>query len=338
MKKLINFLISLSIGVGLLIWIIRLVGWQEIKSAFSIFTGWQGLVILSLTFLMLLVGALRWQLILRSQGQKLSIKQLIGPYLGCYALNYLFQIFIVGGEIFRIYVLKEKYNVAWRKAAGSVAIDKVLEMTAFVVTILVGLSFFLVKIGLPPRNLAILLLAFVVFLVGSVGFFYFRSFKRQSIARPITKFFARWGLPQEEILDIERETFNYFKIKKAAFWQGLVLALLKAAVTGLRAWVLVLFLGKTIGIFAALPILSFVYIATLVPIPADLGIHETIQFFAFDALGLETGTALAFTTIQRGAQLMMAFIGILIMIKLSLSLLQTIFFKKLNGLLNGKNA
>ena len=92
MKKILSFFISLAIGIGLFIWIIQFVGWQEIKSAFSIFTGWQGLVILLLTFLMLLVGALKWQVILKSLGYHLSIKKLIGPYLTCYTMNNLFQI------------------------------------------------------------------------------------------------------------------------------------------------------------------------------------------------------------------------------------------------------
>ncbi len=334
--KILNFFISLFVGVGLLTWIIKLVGWQEIKSAFSIFTGWQGLVILALTFLMLWVGALKWQVILKSQGQRLSMKQLIGPYLSCFTINYILQIFIIGGEVFKTYVLKEKYKVPWKKAASSVVIDKILEGTVFFIAILVGLGFFLANIGMPPRNLAIFLIGFLFVSAIAIGFFYFKCFRRESIAWPIIRFFNRRGLPNEAIIEIERETFGYFKTKKAAFWQGLGLAFLRVIVTLLRCWFLVLFLGKSIGILVALPILSFAYIAMIIPIPADLGIHETVQFFAFNALGLETGTALAFTTIQRGAQLFMAFVGIIFFLKLGVSLFQVLLFRKLNGWLNNK--
>ena len=51
MKKFLLFLLSLLIGLGLFIWILKFIGWQAIKDAFSSFTGWQGLIILGLTIL-----------------------------------------------------------------------------------------------------------------------------------------------------------------------------------------------------------------------------------------------------------------------------------------------
>lgn len=336
MKRILGFFISLSIGIGLLIWIIQFVGWQGIESSLVIFTGWQWLVILLLTFLILFVGALKWKVILKNQGHPLSIRALIGPYLTCYSISYLFQMMVVGGELFRIYVLKEKYAVPWKKAVSSVVIDKILEATSFLIAVLVGLGFFLLKIGMPPRNLAIVVGGFVLLLVVGISFFYFKCFKKESIARPIVKFFHRQGLPNGDILEIEKETFNYFKLQKAAFWQGLGLAFLRVVITWLRCWLLVLFLGKGISVLVSLSVLSFAYIAMMVPIPADLGAHEAIQVFVFGALGLEASVAPAFTMIQRGAELMMALIGIVIFFKLGMGLFQTVLFKKLNGLINNK--
>ena len=334
MKKVLLFFISLFVGIGLLVWIIRFVGWPQIKSAFLIFTGWHGVIIVLLTFLMLLVGAWKWKMILKNQGYALSNREIIAPYLTCFSMVYLFPMVILGGEIFRSYVLREKHGVPWGKAIASVVIDKILEATSFLIAILAGLTFFLLKIGLPPRNLAIILGGVLVLFIIGIGFFYFRTFKKQSIIKPLIKFFNRSKLPNGDILEMEREIFKFFKIKKKVLWQGFGLAFLRVAVTWLRCWVLILFLGKSITVFPALSVLGFYYFAMLIPIPAALGSHEVVQVFAFNALGLGSSIAPAFTMIQRGSELIMAFIGIVIFFKLGLGLFQGLLLKKLTNFID----
>jgi len=337
MKKVLFFFTSLFIGIGLLIWIIQFVGWPQIKSAFLIFTGWHGAVILFLTFLMLLAGAWKWKMILKNQGYKLTNREIIAPYLTCFSMIYLFPMLILGGEIFRAYVVREKHGIPWGKALASVLIDKILEATSFLVVILAGLTFFLFKIGMPPRNLALVLGGVLLFLIVGIGFFYFKTFKKQSIIKPLVRFFNRRKLPNGDMLEMETEVFDFFKHKKKALWQGFGLAFFRVAVTWLRCWVLILFLGKSISLLPALSVLGFYYFAMIIPIPAALGSHEAIQVFSFGALGLGASIAPAFTMIQRGAELMMAFIGIIIFFKLGIGLFQAILFRKLNGLMNNKN-
>ena len=337
-KKILLFFISLFIGVGLLVWIIRFLGWQEIKSAFLIFTGWQGLIILLLTALMLFLGMWKWKVILKGQGYSFSHRQLLSPYLSCFSLIYLFPIALFGGEIFRGYILKERYSVPWSKGITSVMIDKILEMTAFLITIIIGLIFFLIKVGLPPRNLGIIIGGILFFLCAAIGFFYFKSFKRESMARFFIKLFnSQRRFISEEPVGIEREIFDFFKLKNKILWEASAFALLRVGVTWLRCWFLVLFLGGQIGFSAALSILGFHYFSLLIPIPMALGSHEVIQTFAFGALGLGASSAPAFTMIQRGAELLLAFIGIAIFFKLGIGLLQTILFRKFERLIGGRN-
>ena len=281
MKKLLLFFLFLFIGIGLLIWIIRFIGWAEIKSAFLIFTGWQGIVILLLTALMLFFGMWKWQIILKSQGYSLSNRQLAGPYLAGFSLTYLFPMVVLGGEIFKGYVLREKFSVPWKNGITSAIIDKILEATLFLITIFAGLIFFLLKIGLPPKNLGIILGGVLIFFSAGIVFFYFRSFKKESIAKLLAKFFNHKKFLNQDILEIEKEIFKFFKLKKRALWQGFGLAFLRVAITWLRCWVLILFLGKTIGALPALSILGFYYFALIIPIPTALGSHEMIQIFSF---------------------------------------------------------
>jgi len=56
MKKLCLFLASLAIGIGLFFWILKIVGWQEIKDSLRIFTVWEGFIIVFLTLVIALVN------------------------------------------------------------------------------------------------------------------------------------------------------------------------------------------------------------------------------------------------------------------------------------------
>jgi uncharacterized protein (TIRG00374 family) len=337
-KKIILFSTSLFIGIGLLVWIFNFIGWEEIKSAFLIFTGWQGVIILLLTALMLFFGMWKWKVILKGQGYSFSHRQLAGPYLSCFSLIYLFPIALFGGEIFRGYILKEKYSVPWSKGITSVMIDKILEITVFLVTIITGLIFFLFKIGLPSSNLGIIIGGVLFFFCAAIGFFYFKSFKRESIARFFIKLFnSQKRFISEEPVGIEREIFDFFKPKNKILWEASILALFRVLVTWLRCWLLVIFLGGQIGILPALSILGFYYFSLLIPIPMALGSHEIVQMFAFGALGIGAGAAPAFTMIQRGAELLLALIGLVIFFRFGIDLLKTLLFRKLENLIRDRN-
>ncbi|PIR01590.1 MAG: hypothetical protein CO031_01995 [Candidatus Nealsonbacteria bacterium CG_4_9_14_0_2_um_filter_37_38] len=337
MKKILLFFASLFIGIGLLVWVFRFIDWEEIKLALLIFSGWQGIIILLLTGLILFIGMWKWKVILKSQGYNLSNQKLIGPYFAYFSISYLFPVVFFGGEIFRVYILKEKFSIPWKKGITSVIIDRILEATLFLITIFAGLAFFLLKTGFPPKNLGIILAVVLIFFSAGIGFFYFESFKRKSIIRFFINFFNHKRFLNQEPLDVEKEIFNFFRLKKRATWNGFGLTLLKVVITWLRCWVLLLFLGKSVGVLPALSILGFYYFALMIPIPAALGSHEIVQVFTFGTLGLGAGVAPAFTMIQRGAELILALIGIITFFKLGVGLLRTVLFSKIENLMGNRN-
>lgn len=337
LKKLLVFFVSLSVGIGLLVLAVRFIGWQEISSAFFIFAGWQGLIIFLLTLLMLFLGLWKWQVILKSQGYNLSFLKLTGPYLAGFSLTYLFPMITFGGEIFKGYILREKFSVPWKNGITSIFIDKILEFTSFLITIFAGIIFFLLEIGPLPKKLGIALGVFLFIVSFLIGFFYLKIFKKESIVKVLAKLLNRRKFLNVELLEAESEVFSFFKYHKKALFQASFLAFLRVIVTWLRCWLLVIFLGKSIGFLSALSILGFYYFVYLIPIPAALGSHEIIQTFSFSALGLGTGAAPAFTMIQRGAELILALVGLIIFIPLGLGLLQIILFKRLETLVNNKD-
>ncbi len=332
MKKIVLFLVSLLIGVGLFIWILKIVGWQEIKNAFLVFTGWQGLAIFGLTVLMMLIGNWKWKEILRGENIKISFRELFKPYLAGFAVMFLAPILLLAGEIFRGYVLKKSNFIPWSKTIASVFIDRIMEWTTNLVVIFFGVLFFLLIIGLPSMKLVIIFGGVFLFFAGGISYFYFNTFRRKSMARFILKILGLKNFNQgSAILETEKEIFDFFKPKRKSMWRGFGLSFLRAAAMYLRAWLLILFLGKSISALPVLSILGFTYLAAMIPIPTALGSHEAIQIFAFNSLGLGLSTATAFTMIIRGAELIVALVGIVILFQLGIGIIRNTLFKRINN-------
>jgi uncharacterized protein (TIRG00374 family) len=326
------FLISLLIGSGLFTWIGKMVGWQGISDALAVFTGWQGLAIFGLTILMALVGTWKWKEILKGIEIKIPFRALFGPYLTGFAIMFLAPILIWGGEIFRGYVLKNRNSIPWSKGMASVIIDRILEWTANLAVIFLGGIFFLSVIGFPPTKLAIIFGGLFLIFFAGIFFFYFKSIKKESMV----KFFIPGG--QDQPLEVEKEIFAFFRSsKKSAVWKTIGLSFLRAAIMYFRAFILILFLGKNIGVLPALSVLGFSYLAVIIPIPAALGSHEAIQTFAFNSLGLGASTAAAFTMIIRGAELIIALLGLIFLFRLGIIIIKNVLFKKVENLIKNNN-
>jgi uncharacterized membrane protein YbhN (UPF0104 family) len=108
----------------------------------------------------------------------------------------------------------------------------------------------------------------------------------------------------------------------------------------LRAWFLLIFLGKNINPLPALSVLGFSYLAAMIPLPTSLGSHEAIQIFAFTSLGLGAPAATAFTMIVRGAEMIFALAGVVIFLRLGMTLLKKVLLAKatkLQDLVEEKN-
>lgn len=330
MKKFLLLLISFAAGLGIFIWIGKTVGWQEIKNAFLVFTGWQGLVIFGLTLLGMVVGVWKWKVILRGNGIQIPFKNLFGPYLAGFAAMYLVPVVVWGGETFRSYALKEKHSIPWTKGMASVITDRIMEWTANLAVIFFGTSFFFLNIGLPPAKLAVILGSIFLFFLIVLSFFYFKCIKRESIVN----FFIKINNDNQP-LEIEKEIFIFFKLKKKAMWKAFGLSFFRTAIMYFRTFLLILFLGKSVGALPALSILGFTYFAAMIPIPAALGSHEAIQTFAFGSLGLGSSTATAFTMIIRTAELIIALFGLIIFCRLWIILLKDRLLKRLDKIVGG---
>ncbi|XOB42711.1 MAG: lysylphosphatidylglycerol synthase transmembrane domain-containing protein [Candidatus Nealsonbacteria bacterium] len=330
MKKLFLFLISLFIGIGIFLWIGKTVGWSEISSAFLLFTGIHGIIIFSLTLLVLLIGNRKWQVILKAQDVEISFFELFKAFLAGFSVMFLAPVLVWAGELLRGYIIRRKNKVAWSKIMASVFIDRILEWTINLIVIVLGSFYFLYKIGLPSKNLLMIFGSIFLAFFLAIAYFYFKVSKKESIVRFLFKVSGFKKYNQNNLLfEAEKEIFDFFKWENKFMKKSFTLSFLRAGVMCLRAWVLILFLGRNIEFLSSLSVLGFTYLAAMIPIPTSLGSHEAIQTFAFKSLGLTLSSATAFTMIIRGAELLVALLGIIIVFRVGVGFFKDMFFKKI---------
>jgi uncharacterized protein (TIRG00374 family) len=236
---------------------------------------------------------------------------------------FLAPIIFWGGELFRGYVLKNKYSVPWAKGMGSVVIDRILEWTTNLIIVTIGSIFFVFLIDFPPLKLLTIFGGSFLIILLALGIFYFKCIKKESIVG----FFLRNNKNQP--LDTEKEVFDFFEFQNPAMWKSLGISLIRAALMFLRTWALVYFLGKNLGPLESLSILGFTYLAATIPTPTSLGGHEAIQTFAFNSFNLGASTAAAFTMITRGAEMIFALLGIFIFLNWGIYLLKKALLTKI---------
>lgn len=326
-RNIFLILISLLAGAGIFIWFGRVVGWDHAWQAFEVFKGWQGIVILALTFLIALIGNWRWYEILKDKQVNVSFRKIFDSYLGGYAMMYLFPIIFLSGEIFRIFSLVKEEKIQISKAASSVIIERILEWTINILVILFGLFFLFSRLNLPIQVLYIFGTA-LVFFIGSIGFFYFKALSQKSIVSGLIKKIVHKEIAKSNnILEIENEVLIFFQPGSKPLMKGLILSLLRAGVMLVRVWLLIIFLGGiSIDFITSLSILGFSYFSALVPIPTSLGAHEIIQVAAFNAFHLESSMVTAFTMIIRGAEIVVSVLGLGFLLKKGFNIVEEKFY------------
>lgn len=323
-KKILLFLLSLSVGIALLTWVINSVGWKEISRSFLVFKWWQAVIIVGLTLLRASLAIWKYKEILRASGLEVPVRKIIPPFFSGFPLMFFAPEFLMSGDFLRGYALQKTEDLSWRKTTGAVVVDRMLDWGVSLISIFLGVFIFLYKIGLPTQIATIILLGILLGLGVGLVFLYLKNFREESILK-------LFGIEEGKSVQVEEEVHGVFQSGWRKWTVMLIPSLLIGLVRLMRVWLLAVFLGEIISVVTALPLLAFFYLGAGVPIPASLGVHETIQTFGFRSLGLAAGSATAFSMILRGAELILALLGVIALIKVGWHIFQTIILDKLNG-------
>ena len=340
-KKFLLFWVTLFIGIGLFVWVLENVGWQEVRKILFNFSGFNGLIVLFLTILIWLVGLWKWKFVLNSEGCNYPLVGLLQIAFASNAMTYLLTpTAILGGEGFRIYVLRKKFSAPWDKNLAAIIIEKLLSASIALIFLILGLFSFLFLNQNISRNLAIISAVIIGGLVVGLVTFYFKCFKKESIFKLIYRFFGKKIKNGTITEGVEKEIYNFFEFNKKIMWQGMAIAFLRYFLIFVRCWILIFFLKKESSILIALAIMFFLYLAYSFPLPAGIGALDTAQAFAFGVFNFGPAAGVTFSFILRGAEIMISLVGIIFLIKLGIEIFSgniKNFLQKISPNKNGGN-
>lgn len=319
MKKFILITLSLVAGFILFIFTLQKFGWQQIARNLTILSWWQFLIILVLMLTGFIIAAFRLRIVLKSQTEeKISFWVVLKAKTVEYALSYLTPVANFGGEIMGVIYLNEENEIRSSINIFSVVVDKAIDMTIGAALMLIGLIYILINFKLPLGiNLAIL--SILIFWLGLGYFFYSRAFRNKGFFTTVINFF--W-LHQIEhinkftgsIQEVEKLISDFFIHKPKYLIQAIVLSLISKCFQISALWLIIYFLRVHISIFQVLCFMSLLSVAFFFPIPAGLGIGETLQALGFNLFGLGGHNGIAFILILRGYQLAGVSVGLIILL------------------------
>lgn len=329
MKKILLFLLSLTIGIVVFGVVTSKVGFGDIIKAFSLFSLKGLAVVLFLTLIIALIDVWKLKFILKSQGYNISYLGVAQVWLPGVAISYLSPFAIWGGEFFMTYTLTKKYLLPWEKSGAAVFIFRAVDATIFFPFLILGVLVFPVTAGYFPASKVLIVggIITVIFIVLLINF-YIKSFKGQSVLSGLLKIFGkdpkkfkegRWG---KLIFGGEQETLKFFKPRKKEMWIAIGNSFLKYLIILIRAWLLIFFFKGGLNILRAVAAYGFFNLADMSPIPAQLGIQETAQALVFQGFGLGANVGVAFSLVLRAMDSLVCLTGLLLILKVGIELIK----------------
>jgi len=323
MKRVILVVGALAAGGALFWFLISGIGWEAILSALRMFSLPKAAVVILLTAVFFWVGILRWQAILKGQGQNLSMSALWKVYIGGFSFLFFLPIIPFASELFRGSQVKKQNDVPTVKGMASVIIDRILEITSNLFVVVVGSIIFLLLGTSTSYSLkAAGITGFIILWFTLLTFLYIRIFQRKGF---MTLFWR--GNGKDGMREIEGEVSEFFTTRGRFFWQGVLFSGLRAFVGLVRVWVIILFFGKGLALLPGITVLGFYYLAILVPIPSAFGWHDALQAVSFGAFGLGAGTGAAFALVIRATEAIFAIVGMFFVLHLGFHLSKRLFFR-----------
>ncbi len=320
MKKFLLFSISLLLGLLLVIWIYQHIGLRDVFLRFG-FLKWQQITTLFLlTLAKIFIWVFRWRLILKTMGfAKLPFKSLLGARLGEMALSYLTPGIYYGGEVVRVFALKNSARIPLPQGLASVVSERIIEMASFSIFAFIGVLIFIFKRSLFGS----LFFTFLALLPLLLLLLIFKLLKSDKIPALI-RFFH---LEKIKIINqdksnnlvakiefIRGEIIKFFKKSPRVIFSSIVLSCLAFCFRAVQIVLFVMFLGEFCPLSDAILMRILTLFSGLIPIPATLGVYEGVSILAFQGFNLTAETGLSFTLITRLIDFSFIVLGLFIII------------------------
>ena len=302
-------------GLAGAIALIGAIGGDEIALATREFSA----VFLAPIVLLLVIEALlstwRWHIILRAQGDAISFKALIPVWMAGNAFNYISPIVFMGGEGVRIFMLKNRFNIAYHRGASSVVVDQLFNGLSVVAVVVAGAGVLAWYVSSPGTTTALIVVSAIFGpALAAIGLLFAQAFRNKPTFTPILKLFSlhrtRFGTFTART---EKEMSSFLSLSSRAFWLVLGVTVARQITIIARAMFVLAALGVSVAWADGLLALSGVFVAYALPIPLAIGTQEAAQTALFGLLGWGVGTGILFSALYRATELALVFGGAVVL-------------------------
>ncbi len=316
LSKPVKILLEVALLAALVVVFVIVLHPNELKGYLMKVTLKSILGLLVFQFLIHIVGATQWYVLLRQGGIRISPWYVFWSRLSGCAITSLTPSAYFGGEPVRAAMLKND-TMSYRNVFATIAVDKYIELyTKFPIAVL-GFGF-LIMLARPTGALLVLSTIFVIFFFALFFLIMVKLFQggafimslSKTVLRPLTRWKPRVAVKVIRVVrDFTSSVAHIIKSKKA-FYLAMSLGILLSVVELFQyAYVL-----SVLGIYsvpdAAIIFFGHVFLGIFSVIPGNVGSMEGVFLFVFSILGLGSDRSLIFSVIMRIGQLIMVTLGV----------------------------
>ena len=313
-KRALRLLVIYSIFAILLYVVLRNVPLEEIWSTVSQLQFWQIGLLFALNLFIYGLITLRWWIIVRAENKSVAYFPLLLVGIAVFGVSYFTLGPHVGGEPLQVLYLQRRYNLTFTHATASVVMDKLLELLANFVLLVVGLTAIL-QAGILSANgssswlsLSGLLLV-CMWPPVHIILLYKQKYPVSAFLRSIP-WIKKGSKPVRFIAASERLAGTFCR----RHFSSLILAILVSLCAGVgmvsEFALITSFLGIELPFWQTIAAWTAGWLALLAPVPGGLGALEASEVLALGAFGVSAALALGVTLVMRGRDLLIGSLGL----------------------------
>ncbi len=319
MKK--KYLVLLYLfGFAILIFLIFNFGIENIAVNIKK-TGWWFIPVIGIWLIVYLLNASAFFVILGKNAKKIGFKRILSITISGFAINYITPFVTLGGEPYRVYILKKYIDT--KDAVASVTSFTLMHMLSHLLLWIVAFPIFLSIYFIRLSNIGGMILVVLIFL-GGVLYLLFKGSKT-GIFTPISKLLLKLPIGKklkaklrsvsESILEIDKKISEFYYNRKKDFYGSLFLEFAARIISSLEFYFALHAIGNKVTLIDALLINAVLTLMLniLFFMPLQLGTREGSMYVVMRLLSISSGQAIYIALVNRIREFFWILIGLILM-------------------------
>ncbi len=325
MKAFLKISLAFLIGIIIFIIVIEEAGVESLSLAMNILFSYKGLVIILISIVAYIISIYKWKNIIETHRKSpVSFNEISKIWLAGYAADRATPVDFLGGGPVRVFLARKKLNITYGEAISSVIIDKILDVTFFMLFLIGGVFTFLLLGKELSFLYAIYGILILFFFTVILFYFYLRVLRKESIFLWVFKKFSgkkhRNGKSEKLVEEVEYNIKDFFSHRREVL-RIAFLSFSREVFRWMRVSVIILFLVGSYEIEKSIAIYGLSNLSLVLPLPAGIGTLEAVSGYAFSAFGWGFHLGATMAIIWHGIMIFFSLFGLYFGIRYGLEII-----------------